>query len=144
MSYAYLTVLSHIWSFRRVAMKNCEKNTWTKYEGKTNGYGPSFRFQLRVSRARVCVEFSINFYLLIYPAALWFRFKCWQAQDTYFPLLHSVQTGVAHLDSYPVGTGGCFSGVKRPGREADYPFSVEVKNGRTIHSPIRLHGVVID
>jgi hypothetical protein len=36
-------------------------------------------------------------------------------------LLHSVHTSSeAHPASYPVGTGGSFTGVKRPGREADH------------------------
>jgi hypothetical protein len=37
----------------------------------------------------------------------------------------------AHPDSYPMGTGGSFPGVKaRPGRDADHspPSSAEVKN----------------
>jgi hypothetical protein len=36
----------------------------------------------------------------------------------------------AHPASYPMGTGGSFLGVKRPGREADHspPYSAEVKN----------------
>jgi hypothetical protein len=47
--------------------------------------------------------------------------------------------------SYPMGTGGSFPGVKRPGREADHspPSSAEVKNSWSYTStpPIR-HGVV--
>jgi hypothetical protein len=59
--------------------------------------------------------------------AIMFRFptmaKC-------FPFLHSVQTA-----SYPVGSGGCFLEVKRPGRDAVYsrPSSVEDKNGAAIY-----------
>jgi hypothetical protein len=44
--------------------------------------------------------------------------------------LHVVQTGSGvHPASYPMGTGGSFSGVKRQGREADHspPTSAEVK-----------------
>jgi len=38
-------------------------------------------------------------------------------------LLHQVQTGSgAHLTSYPVDTEASFSGVKRPGREADHSY----------------------
>jgi hypothetical protein len=47
-----------------------------------------------------------------------------------FSVLHSVQFGSgAHLASYPVGTNGFFSGVKRQGRGADNspPSSAEVK-----------------
>jgi hypothetical protein len=47
-----------------------------------------------------------------------------------FSLLHFAQTGTgAHSTSYPMGTGGSFLGVKRPGREADHspPTSVKVQ-----------------
>jgi hypothetical protein len=47
-----------------------------------------------------------------------------------FSLLHVVQTGSGvHPTSYPMGTGGSFPGVKRPGREADHspPASTEAK-----------------
>jgi hypothetical protein len=47
-----------------------------------------------------------------------------------FSLLHLVQTGFeVHPASYPMGTGGTFPGIKRPGREADHspPASAEVK-----------------
>jgi hypothetical protein len=46
-------------------------------------------------------------------------------------LLHVVQTGSGtHPASNPMGTGGSFPGVKRPGREVDHspPSSAEVKN----------------
>jgi hypothetical protein len=48
-----------------------------------------------------------------------------------FSLLHRGQTGCGFQPvSYPVGSGGSFPGVKRPGREADHspPSSAEVKN----------------
>jgi hypothetical protein len=48
-----------------------------------------------------------------------------------FSLHHRNQIGSgAHSASYPMGTRGSFSGVKRPGREADHspPSSAEVKN----------------
>jgi hypothetical protein len=47
-----------------------------------------------------------------------------------FSLHHRVQNGSgAHPASYPIGTRGCFPGVKLPGREADHspPSSAEVK-----------------
>jgi hypothetical protein len=47
-----------------------------------------------------------------------------------FSLHYRVQNGSgAHPASYPVGNRGSFSGVKRPGREADHspPSSAEVK-----------------
>jgi hypothetical protein len=47
-----------------------------------------------------------------------------------FLLLRFVQTGSGvHPTSYPMGTGGSFPGVKRPGREADHspPTNVDVK-----------------
>jgi hypothetical protein len=54
---------------------------------------------------------------------------------------------IFNSDSYPMGTGGSFLGVKRPGREADHspPSSVEVKNAwRYISTPhIRLHDMVL-
>jgi hypothetical protein len=35
--------------------------------------------------------------------------------------LHVIQTGSGvHPTSYPIGTAGCFPGVKRQGREADH------------------------
>jgi hypothetical protein len=47
------------------------------------------------------------------------KFESRQGQE--FFLLHVVQTGSgAHPASYPMGTGGCFLGVKRQGREADH------------------------
>jgi hypothetical protein len=59
-----------------------------------------------------------------------------------FPLRHHVQTGSgAHPASYPMCT------VKRLAREADHspPSIAEVKECVEIylHSPIRLHGVVL-
>jgi hypothetical protein len=50
-------------------------------------------------------------------------------------LLCSVQTGCwCNPASYPLGTGGYFPGVKRPGREDNHsaPSIVEVKNGGAI------------
>jgi hypothetical protein len=46
-----------------------------------------------------------------------------------FSLLH-FQTGSGVHLIYPMGTGGSFLGVKRPGRETDHlsPTSAEVKN----------------
>jgi hypothetical protein len=59
-----------------------------------------------------------------------------------FSLLLVVQTDSgAHPASYPMGTGGSFPGVKRPGREAGRspPTSAEVKNTLSIpalpHTP---------
>jgi hypothetical protein len=49
---------------------------------------------------------------------------------------------MVHPTSYPVGTGGSFLGLKRQGRETDYsPLASAV--GLYIHSPIRVHGVVL-
>jgi hypothetical protein len=46
-----------------------------------------------------------------------------------------------------MGTRGSFLGLKRPGREADHspPLSADVKEcvELYLHSPIRLHGVVL-
>jgi hypothetical protein len=66
-----------------------------------------------------------------------------------FSLLQIVQTGSGvHPNSYPMGTGGSIPGVRRPGREVDHspPTSAEVKKNMDIymHSPIRLHGVVLN
>jgi hypothetical protein len=65
-----------------------------------------------------------------------------------FSLHHRLQNGsVAHPASYPLGTRRSFLGGKRPGREADHspPSSAEVKElvELYLHSPIRLHGVVL-
>jgi hypothetical protein len=52
-----------------------------------------------------------------------------------FSLLHNVQAGTGtHLAFCTMATGGCFLGVKKPGREADHstPFSPEVKKGGDI------------
>jgi hypothetical protein len=52
-----------------------------------------------------------------------------------FSLLHSAQTDIgAHPASYPMGTMGSFSGVKRQGREVDHspPCSAEVQKGGAI------------
>jgi hypothetical protein len=52
-----------------------------------------------------------------------------------FSLVRIVQTGSwAHRASDPMGTGGDFPGVKRPGREADHshPSSAKAKNGGAI------------
>jgi hypothetical protein len=51
-----------------------------------------------------------------------------------FIFLHVVQTGSgAHPAPYPMGIGGSFPEVKRPGREADHSpsTSAEVKNNCT-------------
>jgi hypothetical protein len=58
------------------------------------------------------------------------EFESWWG-STDFSLHHRVQTGSgAHPASYPMGTEGSFSGIKRPGRETDHspPSSAEVKN----------------
>jgi hypothetical protein len=65
-----------------------------------------------------------------------------------FSLHHRAQTGSgAHPASYPMGTRGSFLGVKRPERKADHspPSSAKVKVcvGIYLHSPIRLHDVVL-
>jgi hypothetical protein len=47
-----------------------------------------------------------------------------------FSLRYHVQTGSGtHPAFYPMGTGGCFPGVKRPGHEADHSplSSAEIK-----------------
>jgi hypothetical protein len=66
------------------------------------------------------------------------------AEGRGFSILQELQTGsAAHLDSYPMGTGGSFSGTKRTVREAGHlpPSIAEVKNGGAIPPlPIRLHG----
>jgi hypothetical protein len=64
-----------------------------------------------------------------------------------FSLHHRVQTGSgAHAAPSPMGTGGCSPGA-RPGRETDHspPSNAEVKEyvRLYLHSPIRLHGVVL-
>jgi hypothetical protein len=50
----------------------------------------------------------------------------------------------AHSASYPMGTWGCFPGIKL-GREADYSApsssSAEVKNGAILPSPTRFYGM---
>jgi hypothetical protein len=44
-----------------------------------------------------------------------------------------------------MGTGGSFPGVKRPGREADHSgFQGQENVDLCIHSPIRLHGIVLN
>jgi hypothetical protein len=65
-----------------------------------------------------------------------------------FSLNHRVQnTSGAHSASIQWVPGALSLGVKRPGSEADYspPSSAEVKEWVELylHSPIRLHGVVL-
>jgi hypothetical protein len=65
-----------------------------------------------------------------------------------FSLHHRVQNGSGdHTASYPIDTRGSSLEVKRPGREADHspPANAEVKEWVELylHSPIRLHGVVL-
>jgi hypothetical protein len=65
-----------------------------------------------------------------------------------FSLHQRVQNGSgAHRASYPIDTKALSLGVKRPGREGDHspPSSAEVKEcvELYLHSPIRLHGVVL-
>jgi hypothetical protein len=65
-----------------------------------------------------------------------------------FSLHHRVQTGSgAHPASYPMCAGNLPLGVKRLRRKAVYspPSSAEVKEcvELYLHSPIRLHGVVL-
>jgi hypothetical protein len=59
-----------------------------------------------------------------------------------FSLLHIVQTGSGvHPTSYKLGIGVSFPGVKPQGREADRgQENVDLY----IHSPIRLHGVMVN
>jgi hypothetical protein len=57
------------------------------------------------------------------------------AKEINFSFFHVVQIGsAAHRASYTMGTGGYFSKIKRPGREADrLPSSdAEVNNGGAI------------
>jgi hypothetical protein len=64
-----------------------------------------------------------------------------------FSPLHSVQTGSgAHPVFYPMGTGGSFPGVNRPGRETDHSSNAEVKNGGAIPPhphPASWHGAYV-
>jgi hypothetical protein len=65
-----------------------------------------------------------------------------------FSLHHRIPTGSgAHPASYPIGTRGSFSVVKRPWREADHSTlsSAEVKEcvELYLYSPIRLYGMVL-
>jgi hypothetical protein len=66
-----------------------------------------------------------------------------------FSLFHSFRTGSpSHPASYPIGTGGSFPRIKRPGREADHSplASAEVKKNVDLytHFLIRFHGVVLN
>jgi hypothetical protein len=67
-----------------------------------------------------------------------------------FSLLHNVQAGYgSHIDSYTMGSGGCFPGGKagqhRHEADSSSPFSAEVKNaGAMPPLPIRLHAVVLN
>jgi hypothetical protein len=65
-----------------------------------------------------------------------------------FSLHHVVQTGYgAHPASYPMGNGGSFPGGKATGA-LSWPLTSNYRRGQEnmylyIHSPIRLHGVVL-
>jgi hypothetical protein len=68
--------------------------------------------------------------------------------DRTFLLRHRVQTrSEAHPGPYPMGTGGCFTGLKRPEHETHrtHPSNAKVNDvcNYTSTSPIRLHCVVI-
>jgi hypothetical protein len=69
------------------------------------------------------------------------------ASDCFF-LPHNARNGsVVHPVSYTMGTTASLSGVKRQRREASHspPSIAEVRNGGVyLHSPIRLHGIVLD
>jgi hypothetical protein len=73
-------------------------------------------------------------------------FNSWRGAGNFS--FHRVQnSSVAHPTSHPVGRGGSFPGVKQPGCEADCspPSSAKVEEcvELYLHSPIRLHGVVL-
>jgi hypothetical protein len=61
--------------------------------------------------------------------------------------LHVIQTGSgAHPASHPMGTGALFPGVKRQKREADHSPATSADQENVdlyIHSPTRLHGVML-
>jgi hypothetical protein len=73
--------------------------------------------------------------------SVWQQVTDWMAgvrfrAETRDCLLHGVKTGSgAHPVSCAMGTGGSFSGVKWPGRDADRSplSSAEVRNGGGIH-----------
>jgi hypothetical protein len=58
---------------------------------------------------------------------------------------YSADSSEVHTTSYKMDTWGSFPGVKRQGREADHstPTIAEVMK-MWIHSPIRLHGVMLN
>jgi hypothetical protein len=70
----------------------------------------------------------------------------WQRQE--FFLLHKVQTcSGAKPASYSVGNLDDLSGCRRPGHGADHSprFNAELENdGAYVHSPICLHGIVLN
>jgi hypothetical protein len=70
-------------------------------------------------------------------------FECWQRLGIF--LFTTVSRPA--LGPYPLGNGGSFPGDKAPECEADHssPSCVEVKEcvELYLHSPIRLHGVVL-
>jgi hypothetical protein len=58
--------------------------------------------------------------------------------------LYVVQTGAgAHLASYPVDTGGFFSGIKRQGREGSFCLAFAPKFYMHFSSPSVLHALPI-
>jgi hypothetical protein len=63
-----------------------------------------------------------------------------------FSLRHSVEIGSgSHPASYQMYTGGTFSGVKRPGREAEHHLVPRTRMEELyLHSHIRLLGVVLN
>jgi hypothetical protein len=69
-------------------------------------------------------------------------------RDFYFFLLHSIQTGSgAHSASCLVGTGAHSLGLKWRRREADTQLHLVLRARMVelyLHSPIRLHGVLIN
>jgi hypothetical protein len=75
------------------------------------------------------------------------RVRLPEGAGNFSPHHHVQNSSGAHPASYPMGTRGSSLGVKRPGREADHspPSSAKVKECMELylHSPIRLHGVVL-
>jgi hypothetical protein len=75
------------------------------------------------------------------------RLRPGKVQEFLFSMSSRPDRGV-HPASCPMGTAGSFAGVKRPGREADHtpPASAEVMKtvDQYFHSPLRLHGIVLN
>jgi hypothetical protein len=80
----------------------------------------------------------------VFVDVMWYLFD---AVNTRNFVMYLPQKSPGILVSYPMDTGGSFSGVKQQRLEADHspPSSAQIKNGGAVPPlPICLHGIVLN